>query len=238
MMISLWRVIGKPDRNIGGFVESLEQSRTGESFLKEEVVECQWQEDFRRQGVGGARRFEEPGSWRSQEAWALRSQRHWGARRHEKKGMFPLKQEFAKRGEKQEKKKIAVKVKIFLKITHAHELVLGVPGCREYWQKAEESEEECKKGAQKKPRNTSFWKARWNEMSWPGAKSGWLLWRRVPGGHLAPRGSQETQSFGKQGETRWVGQGPKVVVCHKHKEKCQEGTWHPRGAKKHKFFVK
>ena len=60
--------------------------------------------------------------------------------------MFPLKQEFAKRGEKQEKKKIAVKVKIFLKITHAHELVLGVPGCREYWQKAEDSEEECKKG--------------------------------------------------------------------------------------------
>ena len=194
-----------------------------------------------------ARGFEAPGCWRSQEVWGarefekpggLRSQRHWGARRHEKKGMFPLKQEFAKRGEKQEKKKIAVKVKIFLKITHAHELVLGVPGCREYWQKAEESEEECKKGAQKKPRNTSFWKARWNEMSGPGAKSGWLLWRRVPGGHLAPRGSQETQSFGKQGETRWVGQGPKVVVCHKHKEKCQEGTWHPRGAKKHKFFVK
>ena len=55
-----------------------------------------------------------------------------------------MKQEFAKRGEKQEKKKIAVKVKIFLKITH--ESVLGVPGCREYWQKAEDSEEECKKG--------------------------------------------------------------------------------------------
>ena len=152
--------------------------------------------------------------------------------------MFPLKQEFAKRGEKQEKKKIAVKVKIFLKITHAHELVLGVPGCGEYWQKAEESEEECKKGTwypeeakkyklleskvkrnewarghkwlatmkksarralstQGEPRNTIFWKARGNKMSWPGAESGGLpqTQRKVPGRHLAPKGSQETQVF-------------------------------------------
>ena len=102
--------------------------------------------------------------------------------------MFPLKQEFAKRGEKQEKKKIAVKVKIFLKITHAHELVLGVPGCREYWQKAEDSEEECKKGTY----------------------------------YVVPGRSQEIQAFGKQGETKWVGQGPKVVGYYE--EECQEGT--------------
>ena len=86
-------------------------------------------------------------------------------------------------------------------------------------------QEECQEGTRHpgEPENISLLESKVKDISWPGAKSGWLPRRRVPGGHLAPMRSQEIQVVEKQVETKSIGQGPKMVGCHREKSSwCSE----------------
>ena len=65
----------------------------------------------------------------------------------------------------------------------------------------------------------------------------------MPGGHLAPMRSQEIQVVEKQVETKSIGQGPKMVGCHREKsswcsEANSEGSKCPggRGMRLFSFF--